>query len=194
MSTRVKLPPVNFSRDLLPLSRAVAAIAFVLAFGAVSAAVILAYQGAEYGAAEERMSAQAAELAAEAATLRERQNLNEPESGAIGAIRRRIASLNALDFGQAPSVNRVLSALEQLMPPAVALQNFDYDRAKGALELVAISQSSDELTSFFDIASRSSFFKAVRLVDKKQAGTADDGSLLYQVRLSISLASGEPKA
>jgi Tfp pilus assembly protein PilN len=193
MNTRVQVPPVNFSRDLRPLSHAVAALALVLALGAVSVSAVLVYESAGYWTAQKRMAAQAAELAAEAASLRGRQNLNEPEAGAIGALRQRIASLNALDFGQAPSVNRVLSALEQLMPPAVAVQNLDYDRAKGTLELVAISQSSDELTSFFDIANRSSFFKAVRLIDKKQAGAGEDGSPLYQVRLSLSLASGEPK-
>lgn len=194
MNTRIQLPPVNFSRDLRPLSRAVAAVALALAFGAAFTSAVLVYESAGYWTARERMTGQAAELAGEAASLRGRQNRGEPGAGAIGALRRRIASLNALDFGQAPSVNRVLSALEQLMPPAVAVQNLDYDRAKGTLELVAISQSSDQLTSFFDIASRSSFFKAVRLIDKKQAGTAEDGSALYQVRLSISLASGEPKA
>jgi Tfp pilus assembly protein PilN len=194
MSTRIQIPRVNFSRDLRVHSLAFAGITLVLALGAVSASAVLVYESAGYRTAQERMAAQAAELAAEAANLNGRQNLNEPEAGALGALRQRIVSLNALDFGQAPSINRVLAALEQLMPPPVALQNLDYDRAKGTLELVAISGSSDELTSFFDIASRSSFFKTVRLLDKKQAGTAEDGSLLYQVRLSISLASGEPKA
>ena len=133
-------------------------------------------------------------LAAETAALRKEQTLNEPKAAAIGLLRQRIASLNALDFEQAPAVTRVLSVLEELMPPTVALQNLDYDRAKGALELQAVSGSSEDLTAFFDVASRSPFFKTVRLVDKKQAGTSDDGTALFQVRLSVVLSNGEPRA
>ena len=139
------------------------------------------------------MLKQAAALAAETATLRKEQTLNEPEAAAIGLLRQRIASLNALDF-EAARPSRVLSVLEEVMPPTVALQNLDYDRAKGSLELQAVSGSSEDLTAFFDVASRSPFFKTVRLVDKKQAGTSDDGTALFQVRLSVVLSNGEPRA
>jgi hypothetical protein len=137
---------------------------------------------------------QAGELAAETASLRSKQNLNDPEAAAISALRQRIASLNLLDFGQAPGVTQVLSVLEGLLPPAVALQSLDYDRVRGTLDLVAVSASSEDLTAFFDIASRSPFFKAVRLVDKKQAGTLDGGTGLFQARLNISLMTGGPRA
>jgi Tfp pilus assembly protein PilN len=194
MSARIPLPLVNFSRDLRKVSLAVAVAAGVLALGALLATAILVFDGASLRTAQERMVEQAAALAAETATLRKEQTLNEPEAAAIGLLRQRIASLNALDFEQAPAVTRVLSVLEELMPPTVALQNFDYDRAKGSLELQAVSGSSEDLTAFFDVASRSPFFKTVRLVDKKQAGTSDDGTALFQVRLSVALSSGEPRA
>jgi Tfp pilus assembly protein PilN len=194
MSARIPLPLVNFSRDLRKVSLAVAVAAGVLALGALLATAILVFDGVSLRTAQERMLKQAAALAAETATLRKEQTLNEPEAAAIGLLRQRIASLNALDFEQAPAVTRVLSVLEELMPPTVALQNFDYDRAKGSLELQAVSGSSKDLTAFFDVASRSPFFKTVRLVDKKQAGTSDDGTALFQVRLSVALSSGEPRA
>ena len=122
------------------------------------------------------------------------QHTSEPSASAIAALRQRIAALNALDFGAAPSVTRVLAVLEQLTPPAVALQNLDYDRGRIALELVAVSESSDALTVFFDIASRSGFFKSVRLIDKKQAGATAGSAPLYQVRLSIRPAGEQPRS
>lgn len=194
MSARIRLPLVNFSRDLRKASPAVAVAAGVLALGALLATAVLVFESASLMTARERMLKQAAALAAETATLRKEQTLNEPEAAAIGLLRQRIASLNALDFEQAPAVTRVLSVLEELMPPTVALQNLDYDRAKGSLELQAVSGSSEDLTAFFDVASRSPFFKTVRLVDKKQAGTSDDGTALFQVRLSVALSNGEPRA
>ena len=194
MSARIPLPLVNFSRDLRKASLAVAVAAGVLALGALLATAVLVLDGVSLRTAQERMLKQAAALAAETATLRKEQTLNEPEAAAIGLLRQRIASLNALDFEQAPAVTRVLSVLEELMPPTVALQNLDYDRAKGSLELQAVSGSSEDLTAFFDVASRSPFFKTVRLVDKKQAGTSDDGTALFQVRLSVVLSNGEPRA
>ena len=194
MSARIPLPLVNFSRDLRKASLAVAMAAGVLALGALLATAVLVFDGVSLRTAQERMVEQAAAVAAETATLRKEQTLNEPEAAAIGLLRQRIASLNALDFEQAPAVTRVLSVLEELMPPTVALQNLDYDRAKGSLELQAVSGSSEDLTAFFDVASRSPFFKTVRLVDKKQAGTSDDGTALFQVRLSVALSNGEPRA
>ncbi len=194
MSARIRLPLVNFSRDLRKASPAVAVAAGVLALGALLASAVLVFDGVSLRTAQERMVEQAAALAAETATLRKEQTLNEPEAAAIGLLRQRIASLNALDFEQAPAVTRVLSVLEELVPPTVALQNLDYDRAKGSLELQAVSGSSEDLTAFFDVASRSPFFKTVRLVDKKQAGTSDDGTALFQVRLSVALSNGEPRA
>ncbi len=194
MSTQIQLPVANFSRDLGTASRAAAAIAGVAAAGALIAIAVLVFESGSYRAAQERMVAQAADLAAESDALRNQQNINDPDAGAIAALRQRIAVLNALDFAQAPAVTGVLAILEELMPAAVALQNLDYDRTRGALELVAISASSEDLTAFFDAATKSPFFKTVRLVDKKQAGSSDDGTALYQVRLSISPISGEPRA
>ncbi len=194
MRTPIQLSPVNFSRDLRGASLGAAAIAGILALAALAATAVLVVETARSRAAQERMLSQARVLEAEAATLRQQQSKSEPQAAAIGELRQRIVSLNALDFGQAPPVTSVLSALEELMPPAVALQNLDYDRTKGTLEIVAVSASSEDLTNFFDIASRSRSFKAVRLIDKKQAGASDEGVSLFQVRLSISLASGESRA
>ncbi len=194
MSTRIQLPVANFSRDLRMASRAAAAAAGLLAAGALIAIAVLIFESVSYGQARERMVTQAASLAAESAALRNRPDVQDPDAAAIAALRQRIASLNALDFAQAPSVTSVLAVLEELMPPAVALQNLDYDRTRGALDLVAVSASSEALTGFFDAATKSTFFKTVRLVDKKQAGAADDGTPQFQVRLSIGLTSGVPRA
>ncbi len=194
MSTPIQLPVTNFSRDLRIASRAAAAVAGLAAAGALIAIAVLALESQSYQAARVRMVKQTAGLAAESAALRNQQNLQHPGAAAIAALRQRIASLNALDFAQAPSVTSVLAVLEELMPGTVALQNLDYDRTRGALDLVATSASSEDLTAFFDAATKNPAFKAVRLVDKKQAGAADDGTAQFQVRLSISLISREPRA
>ena len=194
MSTRIELPVANFSRDLRNVSRAAAAAAGALAAGALIACAVLVFDSQSLLADRERMIAQAATLAAEAETVRGQQSAAEPSPAEIAALRARIASLNALDFAQAPAVTSVLAVLEELMPGAVALQDLQYDRIHGAIELVAMSASSEELTAFFDAASKSPAFKSVRLVDKKQAGAAEDGTMQYQVRLSIVPAAGEPRA
>ncbi len=154
---------------------------------------VLLLESHSYRETRERMVAQAADLAAQAQALRG-HGLQNPDAAAIGVLRRRIASLNALDFAEAPAVTSVLAALEEMMPAAVALQNLDYDRTHGALDLVAISASSEELTAFFDAATKSPAFKAVRLIDKKQASAAEDGTMQFQVRLSITPGTGEPHA
>jgi hypothetical protein len=194
MSTRIQLPVANFSRDLRNASRATAAAAGMLAAGALIAGAVLVFDTQSLRADRERLIGQTAVLAAEAEAMRNLRSLEDPEPAAIAALRGRIAALNALDFEQAPAVTNVLAVLEELMPGAVALQNLDYDRIHGALELVAVSASSEDLTVFFDAASKSPAFKAVRLVDKKQAGATEDGTMQYQVRLSIIPAGGEPRA
>jgi hypothetical protein len=192
--TPIKLPLANFSHDLDGPARLVAAAAALLAAGAVAAAVYLALEAASYREGERRMAEETRTLTAQTDALRQSQTINEPDSRSIAILRQRIASLNALDFGQAPAVTRVLFVLEQVMPAGVALQTLDYDRSRGALEIVAVSESSEDLTAFFDIASRNPFFKTVRLVDKKQAGTSDQGVSQFQVRLSIGLLNREPRA
>jgi hypothetical protein len=193
MNRRIQLPVASFSRDLTAVSRVAAAIAGVLAAAALIASAVLIFESQSLEARRERMLAQTAAFATEAAALRDQQTGGEPDTAAIAALRRRIASLNALDFAQAPSVTGVLGILENLMPDAVALQNLDYDRTRGALDLVALSASSEDLTAFFDAATKNLAFKTVRLIDKKQAGAAEDGIAQYQVRLSIILAAGEPR-
>jgi Tfp pilus assembly protein PilN len=185
-------PNVNFSRDTRLLSLV---LAFVLAGLSVAALIetgMLVWDSFEYSAEREQTLKQADELGAELETLLS-QHRDEPDANAIKALRQRIAALNTLDFAGAPSVVRVLSVLEQLMPPSVALESLDYDRGRSALELVAVSESSEDLTAFFDVASRSKFFASVRLVDKKQAGTKASSAQMYQVRLSIRLVSGEAR-
>jgi hypothetical protein len=186
------VPPVNFSRDLRRISHGLALAIGVLSAIALAATAMLLHESAAYRDSLAGTLKQIAEIGAELDSLRS-QHLDEPDASAIGALRQRIASLNALDFGAAPSVTRVLAVLEQLTPPAVALQNLDYDRSRGSLELVAVSESSEDLTAFFDITNRSSVFKSVRLVDKKQAGVSENSAPLYQVRLSMRLAEGEPR-
>ncbi len=193
MSTRIQLPVANFSRDLRTASRAATAAAALAAAGISIAIIALIFESQSYRETRERTIAQAAALTVEAQGLRQ-QELQNPDAAAITGLRRRIAALNSLDFAQAPGVIGVLAALEELMPGPVALQNLDYDRTHGALDLVAVSESSDELTAFFDAATKSPAFKSVRLIDKKQASTAEDGAAQFQVRLTITPASGEPRA
>jgi len=192
MSGPIFLPGVNFSRDLRPLSLLLALVLAGLSAGALIETGILLWDSSVSWAEREQTLKQASELSAELETLLS-QHRDEPDHAAIKALRQRIATLNALDFAGAPSVVRVLSMLEQLMPPSVAVQNLDYDRGRGALELVAISESSEDLTAFFDIANRSKFFASVRLVDKKQAGTTENSAPMYQVRLTIHFGGGEPR-
>jgi hypothetical protein len=194
MSSPIQLPLANFSRDLRPFCLGIALTAGALGFCALAGTVVLAIQSVSYWSERHRVMNQASEAEAELAILRRQQNGPELEAAAVGVLRQRIAALNALDFGSAPAVARVLSILEDLMPPAVALQSFDYDRAKGTLDLVAVSESSEDLTRLFDVASRSPFFKGVRLIDKKQAGSLNTGSSLFEIRLSMYLSYGEPRA
>ncbi len=192
MSGPIFIADVNFSRDLRPISLALALIVAGLSVAAFIETGSLLWDSSTYWAEREQTLKKAGELNAELTTLLS-QHRDEPDPAAIKALRQRITTLNALDFAGAPSVVRVLSTLEQLMPPSVALQNLDYDRSRGALELVAISESSEDLTAFFDIANRSKFFASVRLIDKKQAGTAENSAQMYQVRLSIRFGGGEPR-
>lgn len=193
MSGPLLLPAVNFSRDLRRLSLALAIVIAGLSGAVFIATAVLLHQSATYNGVRERTLQQISDIGAELASLRS-QHTGEPDAGAIKALRQRIASLNALDFGAAPSVTGVLAVLEQLTPPTVALQNLDYDRGRMTLEIVAVSESSEDLTAFFDIVNRSSFFKSVRLVDKKQAGSTSGSVPLYQVRLSIRPSDGKPRA
>ncbi len=193
MSSLSPFPQANFSRDLRRISLTVALAMGGIAIAALVATVILAAEWFEYRSNSARTLKQIATISAETEGLRA-QRTNEPDANAIKALRKRIAALNALDFGAAPSVARVLAVLEQLLPPAVAIQSLDYDRVRGGLEIVAVSESSDDLTAFFDITSRSSFFKSVRLVDKKQAGTTESLTPLSQVRLSIRLLETDARS
>ena len=192
MSGPIFIPKVNFSFDLRPFSLVLALVLAGLSAAALIETGVLSWDSLVYWAEREQTLKQAGELSAELGTLLA-QHRDEPDPVAIKGLRQRIASLNALDYAGAPSVVRVLSTLEQLMPPSVALQNFDYDRGRSALELVAISGSSEDLTAFFDTANRSKFFASVRLVDKKQAGTTESSAPMYQVRLSIRFGGGEPR-
>jgi Tfp pilus assembly protein PilN len=193
MSGPVFIPRFNFSFDLRPFSRMLALVLAGLSAAALIEAGILLWDSSASWVERKQTLKQAGELSAELENLLS-QHRDEADPAAIKALRQRIATLNALDFAGAPSVVRVLSTLEQLMPPSVALQNLDYDRSRSALELVAISESSEDLTAFFDIANRSKFFASVRLVDKKQAGTTENSAPTYQVRLSIRFGGGEPRS
>ena len=192
MSGPIFIPKVNFSSDLRPFSLLLALVFAGLSAIALVQTGILSWDSFVYWTEREQTLKQADELSSELGTLLA-QHRDEPDPVALKVLRQRIATLNALDYAGAPSVVRVLSTLEQLMPPSVALQNFDYDRSRSALELVAISESSEDLTAFFDTANRSTFFASVRLVDKKQAGTTESSAPLYQVRLSIRFGGGEPR-
>ncbi|MGO9171671.1 MAG: PilN domain-containing protein [Rhodomicrobium sp.] len=192
MSGLIDPPRANFSRDLRRSSLLLALAIGGLSISALVATAVLLHESATYRDGTERALQQIADTGAQLESLRS-QHTDEPDAAAIKALRQRIASLNALDVGVAPSVTSVLAVLEQLTPPAVALQNLDYDRVRGSLELVAVSESSEELTAFFDMTSRSSFFKTVRLVDKKQAGTAENSTPLFQARLSIRIFDQEPR-
>jgi Fimbrial assembly protein (PilN) len=193
MSAPIRAPGVNFSRDLRAPSLALALTIAGFCIFSIAAIGLLFWKSGAYRGAIERTNTQITDIGAQLESLRA-QHTNEPDAAAIRALRQRIASLNALDFGAAPSVARVLAVFEELTPPAVALQSFDYDRGRGTLDLVAVSESSEELTGFFDITNRSSFFKSVRLVDKKQAGTSENGAPMFQVRLSIHFLEGEPRS
>jgi Tfp pilus assembly protein PilN len=193
MSVPSPIPVANFSRDLRRLSLAVALAIAGLSLAGLVTTVIFLEEWSDYRDTAAYSVKQITAVAAEATSLRS-QRTNEPDAVAVNALRKRIASLNALDFGAAPSVARVLAVLEQLMPAGVALQSLDYDRGRATLELVAVSESSDDLTAFFDITSRTSFFKSVRLVDKKQAGTTESQAQLFQVRLSMRFLSAEPRS
>jgi Tfp pilus assembly protein PilN len=194
MSKPAGLPFVNFSYDTRPLSLVLASLIAALSIAALVTAVALIYDSFSQHLERDRAAVRTREITEQLSRLRSSRTSNEPDAGAIRTLRQKITSLNALDFGGAPSVPRVFSVLEELLPPAVALRALDYDRNRGALELVAVSESSEELTTFFDLASRSPFLKSVRLVDKKQAGSGENAQPLFQVRLSITLSPAEPRA
>ncbi len=193
MSGPVFIPKVNFASDLRTFSLALALALAGLAAVALVETTVLLWDSWALSAGEGQTLKQADALGAEVAALRS-QRRDEPDPAAIKALRQRITALNALDYAGAPSVVRVLSALEGLMPPSVALETFEYDRSRGALELVAISQSSEDLTAFFDVANRNKFFASVRLVDKKQAGSTEGAAQMYEVRLSVRFGGAEPRS
>ncbi|ADP71055.1 Fimbrial assembly family protein [Rhodomicrobium vannielii ATCC 17100] len=186
------LPDGNFSRDTRAVSFLLAASLIALSIGALAVTVALVAESASYGKAKDRAVQAAKNAAAQLADLRA-QPLNAPDAASISALRRRIEAVNALDFGAAPSLLAVLSALEALTPPSVAVASLEYDRNRGSLEMLAVSRSSEELTAFFDKASRSASFKEVRLIDKKQTSSAEGSEPLFQARLSMRPFRMEPR-
>jgi Tfp pilus assembly protein PilN len=186
------LPTANFSRDMRAASVILAACLIALSIAALGATAALIAEAVSYGETKERALQDAKHAVAQLTELRS-QTLDMPDPASVGALRRRIDALNALDAGAAPSLQAVLSALEALTPPGVAIGSLEYDRNRDVLELLAVSRSSEQLTAFFDKTSRSAFFKEVRLVDKKQAGPAEGAETLFQARLSMRPFRKEPR-
>jgi Tfp pilus assembly protein PilN len=182
---------VNFSRDTQSASIAVAFAAWMVAACLLVAAAALFLQSRTYAETEAKASAQADKLASELAALGEAASAGEPSASAAALLKQRIASFSALDYGSAPQAARVLLALEEILPPSVALQTLSYDRANAALELLAASESSEDLTAFFEAASRNPLFKAVQITEKKEAGASERGANLFQLRLSMRPANPE---
>lgn len=139
MSGRLPALTANFSRDLRRLSLIVALSFAGLSLAGLFTVAVRVDEWLGYRDSAARTLKQIAATAAETESL-SAQRTNEPDAAAINALRKRIVSLNALDFGTVPSVARTLAVFEQLMPPGVALQSLDYDRSRGALELVAVSE------------------------------------------------------
>jgi hypothetical protein len=182
---------VNFSRDTQSASFAVAFASWIAAACLLISVGALFVQSGAYAAAEAQASARVAKLLGELGALGETGNTGEPDAGAVSSLKQRAALLSALDYSPAPSAARVLAALEEIMPPSVALQSLSYDRANGALELLAASESSEDLTAFFDAASRDPLFKAVQITEKNEAGSSERGANLFQLRLSMRPANPE---
>jgi hypothetical protein len=128
-------------------------------------------------AIQEKLNDQLKEAKAKAA--------DAPQPEAYRKLRDRVDKLNVLDFAGSVSTGKLFDALEGLLPPRVALTALDYDRAKRTVDIVAVSEASEALTSLFDVLDRNSLFSEVRLLDKKQSPGVLDSQV--QVRLSLTV-------
>jgi Tfp pilus assembly protein PilN len=174
-------PLANFSQDLRPIAR-MTALGLWAGAGLGAAVAIWLIIGAmemrEDAAASARIQEKLTEQLAQA---RERAS-SAPPPAAFRALRSRIERLNVLDFAGSASTAKLFDALEGLLPPRVALTALDYDRGKRTVEMVAVSESSEDLTSLYDVLDRHHLFVNVRLLDKKQAA----GALASQVQVHLN--------
>lgn len=175
-------PLVNFSRDLRSMAR-MTALGLWAGAGLGAAVAIWLIIGAiemrEDAAASARIQVKLSEQLAQAKV----RAAEAPPPEAFRALRTRIERLNVLDFAGSASTAKLLDALEGVLPPRVALTALDYDRSKRTVEMVAVSESSEELTSLYDVLDRHHLFVNVRLLDKKQA----PGALGSQVQVHLNL-------
>jgi Tfp pilus assembly protein PilN len=181
-------PLVNFSRDLRSLARTAAlalwggaVLGAALALWLISGAVELRGDAAASARIQEKLSEQLAQAKERAAAA--------PPPEAFRALRSRIERLNVLDFAGSASTDKLFDALEGLLPLRVALTALDYDRSKRTVEIVAVSESSEDLTSLYDVLDRHHLFVNVRLLDKKQAAGALGSQV--QVHLNLQLRDSE---
>jgi Tfp pilus assembly protein PilN len=179
---QIHSPLVNFSRDLRRISRLAAmalwagsALAVLAAGWLVSDGLALRDDATASARIEESLAEQRAQAKSRAASA--------PAPEAYRILRSRIERLNVLDFAGSASTGKLLDALEELLPPRVALTALDYDRSKRTVDMVAVSEASEALTSLFDVLDRNALFAEVRLLDKKQA----PGALGSQVQVHLNL-------
>lgn len=175
-------PLVNFSKDLRAPARTAALVLWGGAgLGAVAGAWLIA--GALDMMSDAAASSRIQEkLAVQLAEARKKAE-GAPPPEAFRALRSRIERLNVLDFAGSASTVKLLDALEGLLPQRVALTAMDYDRNKRTVELIAVSESSEDLTSLYDVLDKHHLFMNVRLLDKKQA----PGVLGSQVQVHLNL-------
>ncbi|MDO9384537.1 MAG: hypothetical protein Q7T86_16930 [Hyphomicrobiaceae bacterium] len=162
----------------------VAGIALASSLAAAATSLVLlqaAHDSATQVDLTERRVARLREAVAQAKTAA----ADAPAVEVFAALRDRITALNALDYGATPSVGGLLDTLEQTLPNDAVLINMDYDRNKGAADLVATSTNSQELTRLFDVLDDHAMFSKVRLLDKKQVAAA--GTSQTQVHLLLDV-------
>ncbi len=189
--TAPKIAVPNFARDTRPQVRLLAgALGFVGALALTGAAALLADRAQlKEQAADKHMLG--ARLAEKAAALRGKA-ASVPPPSEFRKLRDRIVALNRLDFDAGVSVGGLLDELEAVLPDQVVVTSLGYDRTARSVDLAAVSVSSADLTSFFDVLDKSRLFSQVRLVDKMQIEA--QGGVQTQVRMYLTVGTPPGRA
>lgn len=166
----------NFSRDSRDISRVIAALIAGLSAIALAAAAYLAWTAQDLNARSDANDALRAKMIARVLEMRVRMEA-APKPEDIAGLRRQILRLNAADDALGLDIDELLHVLEDRQPGNVRITSLDYDRSKGLADLVAVSASSQDLTSFFDSLDREEKFAGVRLVDKMQVRSSSSAEI-----------------
>ena len=98
-------------------------------------------------------------------------------------VRQQVTELNRLSGGTGWPLARMLTRLEQLLPPYVYLVSLHHRQQNGEVKLIAVGRRADTLTSFLKRLEQEPHFSDVLLVRQTQKRRAGRVYIQYEVKL-----------